>query len=178
MPVVATIDLIPYALTSVAQVERIYSTAAVEVRTDDEIDPAANLGMIHEIINFSSETMFAYLLSFYNISDLLTVGWVNRRCAYIACYYLSRRRADAPQFVDEVKRIIEELELVRDAKIMIPGDDGLPVPQTAARIPAISSYRIDDRYLINKQRVVGSQSTEPYPGQQKYDIPGLSGDFL
>lgn len=173
-----TVELIPLALCTVAQVERIYSSAAVDVRTDDVLDPDEVTDIINESINYASQMIFSYTLSHYASVNLVNVGWVSRRAAYIACYEISHRRADAPQYVDQVRRIIEELELVRDNKIMIPGDDGLPVPQTAATIPAISSFRIDDRYIIGKQRVVKSQSTEPYPGQQTYDIPSMGGDFL
>lgn len=171
-----TVTLIPLALTSQAQMERIYSDTAVDVRSDDVAAGDTTTDLFNEIINFASTTIFSYTLSHYLSADLVNVRWVSMRAAYLACYYLSRRRADAPQFVDEVRRIIEELELVRDGKLMIPDDNGFPVPQNAATIPAISSFRIDDRYLVNKQRVVKSQSTEPYAGQPFYQLPGLGGE--
>lgn len=155
-------------LTSAALIDKLYSSVGVDLRTDD----GTEADLIADIVDYASETIASYTLQHYDSEDLSSSKWVQRRATIIAAYYLSLRRANAPQFVAEYKRILEELEEVNKGKIIIPD-----VPVRAASVPALSSYRIDDRYWINKQRVVVGQSTKPYPGQQGYQFPS-AGDII
>jgi len=148
-------------LTSREEIERLYSTVGVTLRHED-----GDSLIIDEIVLWASETVASYTLKHYNTSDLVASPWARRRATILAAYYLSQRRGNPPQFLPEAKRVLEDLELVRSDKIIIPG-----VPSRAASIPAISTYRIDDRYYHNKNRVVKSQSTSPYPGQPAYELP-------
>lgn len=156
-------------LTSREEIERLYSQTGVNLREDDQ----SNDDIINEIVAWASETVESYTLSHYNTTDLVSSPYTRRRATILGAYYLSMRRANAPQFVAEAKRVLEDLEAIQKNQLLIPD-----AVVRAADVPCISSYRIDDRYIINKQRVVGSQSTNPYEGQQKYDLPFLGGDFI
>lgn len=149
-------------LTSAAEMDRLFSAVGVDLRTDDGTEAT----IVEEIIDWASETIASYTLSHYDTAVLATSAWVHRRATILACYYLSMRRGNPPQFVAEYKRILEELELVQNNKLLIPD-----ATVRAADIPTVSSYRVDDRYISTKQRVVRSQSTSPYPGQPFYEPP-------
>lgn len=157
-------------LTTREEMRRIFGEDAINLRLDDMTDPSDQDNVVEDIISYASETVLSYLLSHYDESAVSASPWVRRRATILACYYLSERRGNPQQFVAQAKRVMEDLKLVQENGILIPG-----VPVRAADVPTVSSYRIDDRYLISKQRVVGSQSTKPYPGQAKYDPPFLSG---
>lgn len=160
-------------LTTAAQIERIFTTLGVDLRTDDQESPEDIDIVIAEVISWASTTIASYTLKHYDTEELVNNPWVQRRAAIICCYYLSQRRGNPPQFVAEYKRILEELELVNENKIMIP--DAIV---RAADVPCVHSHRVDDRYFINKLRVVKSQSTNPYPGQPGYDIPYITDSGL
>lgn len=157
------------SLTSAAELERLYSQVGVELRTLDGNETT----IIDEIVEWASETIASFTLHHYDTDNLETSPWARRRATVLAAYYLSQRKGNPAQFVAEAKRVMEELELVRTNKIIIPN-----VPVRAADVPAISSFRVDDRYLINKQRIVKSQSTKPRAGQQTYELPYTGADFF
>lgn len=161
-------------LTSRDEIERVFSTIGVDLRVLDAGSAGAEDDMIDEIIDWASETVAAYTLKHYDTIELVTSAWTRRRATILACYYLSQRKGNAPQFVAEAKRVMDDLTAVNENKIMIPD-----AVVAVADIPAISSQRVDDRYRVNKLRKVVPQSTEPYAGEQTYDIPFLSGgDFI
>ena len=157
------------ALTSSAELERLFSQVGVELRTLD----GDQTTIVDEIVDWVTETIASFTLHHYDTENLEASPWARRRATILAAYYLSQRKGNPAQFVAEAKRVMEELELVRTNKILIPN-----VPVRAADVPTISSFRVDDRYLINKQRIVKSQSTKPSPSQQSYELPYLGGDFF
>jgi hypothetical protein len=157
-------------LTTREEIERVYSANAVLFRLDDAATPEDADNIIEDIIAWATETVVSYTLHHYDTVNLAASAWARRRTTILACYYLSQRRGNPPQFVAEAKRVMEDLTLVRDNKVLIPD-----IPVRAADVPTVSSFRIDDRYAINKQRVVSSQSTKPYAGQQLYETPYISG---
>lgn len=158
------------ALTSREEIERIFSSIGVDLRVDDAATPTEEDNIMDEIIDWASETIASYTLLHYDTSVLVESAWTRRRATILACYYLSQRRGNPGQFVAEAKRTMDDLQLVADHKIIIP--DAIVA---AADVPAISSFRVDDRYNVNKQRVVKTQSTKPYAGQQLYDLPYFAG---
>jgi hypothetical protein len=158
-----------HGLTSLTELSRLYSSIGVDLRSDDD---ATNGDVINEIIAQATETVASYTLHLYETASLMTSTWTRRIATYLGAYFLSMRRANQPQFVAQAKWAQEQLEKVNSGVLLIPG-----VAVRAANIPAVSNYKIDDRYFMNKQRVVASRSTSPYPGQKQYEaLPG--GDDL
>lgn len=151
-------------LTSLGEIQRLFSVIGVDVRSDDYGSDADDI--MDEIVDWAHETVESYTLSHYDTSVLLSSPWSRRRATIIGAYYLSMRRGNPPQFVAEAKRVFEELEKIQQNKLLIPDS-----VVRAADIPAVSSYRIDDRYVYGKQRVLKSQSSSPYPGQPYYEMP-------
>lgn len=173
-PYIPEYDLILF--TSIEEIQRIYSTIGVTLRTDD-MDQESYDYMMAEIINAATETVNSYTLKYYNADAIQLSPWVRRRATIIGCYYLSMRRANGTQFAREFQLIIEELEKFLGPKPpIIPGPDGNPVPVRTSMIPTVSSYIIDDRLRYEKLRVRQQYSTKPYPGQKGYAQP-LARDY-
>lgn len=160
-------------LTSRGEIARLYSTIGVDLRLEDSPKTAGKSDIINEIVAWASDTVASYTLHRYDTEDLVSSPWVRRRATILGAYYLSMRRANAPQFVSEAKRVLEDLALVRTGEIIIPG-----VPVRSVDTASLSSYRIDDRYFQQKQRVWRSQSTNPYPGQRAYEHPYSGGELF
>ena len=166
-----------YDLTSIEEMERVYSSVGIDLRTEDMSSGDATTAL-NEVISAASETIASFTLRWYATENLAASSWIRRRATIIACYYLSMRRANGTQFAREYDRIIEELERFLTATPpMIPGDDGFPVPVRTSLIPTVSDYRIDDRQRYRKLRVNQEYSTKPYPGQYGY-ASFLSGDYM
>src|SRR4051812_27151220 len=136
-----TVQLNQVVYTSRTEIERLFSTTGVDLRLDDGLDADAQTDLINEIVNWASETVQSYTLSHYDPTSLVNSAWTRRRATILGAYYLSMRRGNPPQFVNEAKRIIEELEGIQQHKLIIP--DAIV---RAADVPAISNYIVDDRY--------------------------------
>lgn len=166
-----SIDLGTYTFTSREEIERLYSTLAVNLRIDD-LSSANQTNMFNDLVNAATSTVASYTMRYYNNADLVNSSWVRRRATIIGAYYLSMRRANGTQFGLEYQRIIEELEkFLTSTPPFIPDDVGGLVPIRSAAIPTVSRQIVDDRYRTDKLRRVPSQSTKPYPGAKDYTIP-------
>ncbi len=84
-------------LTSREEIERVYSTIAVDIRLDDLSEDNATT-MMDEIVEAATDTLTSYTLRYYNTLNLANSKWARRRATIIGCYYLSMRRANGTQF--------------------------------------------------------------------------------
>jgi hypothetical protein len=172
IPAAPSVPAALYALTSRAEIERLFSTSGVDFRVDD-LSVADQTNMFNSIIGYATDTVAAYTLHRYNTTDLMTSRWVRDRATFIGAWMLSRRRGNPGQYTAEYEMALADLEKVLNGRppLMIPG-----VPVRAADVPTVSSYRVDDRYRYDKLRVARWQSTKPYAGQPFfYDIATGSG---
>ena len=169
--VAESVSLHPYSFTSREEIERLYSTLAVNLRIDDLSD-ADQSNVFNDLVNAASSTVASFTLRYYNNADLVNSSWVRRRATIIGAYYLSMRRANGTQFGLEYQRVIEELEkFLSPNPPFIPDDAGGLVPLRSAAIPTVSRQIVDDRYRSDKLRRVPTQSTKTYPGAKEYTIP-------
>lgn len=166
-----SVELSSIVFTSRNEIERLYSTLAVNLRSDD-LSAANQTNMFNDLVNAATSTVASYTLRYYNNIDLVNSSWVRRRATIIAAYYLSMRRANGTQFGLEYQRVIEELEkFLTTNPPFIPNDSGGLVPIRSAAIPTVSRQIVDDRYRSDKLRRVPTQSTKPYPGAKDYTVP-------
>lgn len=159
-------------LTSRAEIERVYSTLAVDFRLDDLATDNADT-MMNEIVEAATDTVASYTLRYYNTANLVNAKLARRWATIIGCYYLSMRRANGSQFGLEYRAIMEELtKFLGPTPPFIPG-----ATVRASAIPTVSAYIVDDRMRYNKLRVAKQYTTKPYPGQHSYVQP-LANDYL
>lgn len=141
-------------LTSLQEIQRIFSPEGVENHTEDY---SYNSEVINEIVNRASETVLQYLRTLYLPEDLETSYWVRAKATYIACYYLSARMGNPALYQDFFEQSMMELVQARDGFI----DIGLP---TVPRV--IVQNQIVDRRSFMPLRVRNRASTHVYGGQR------------
>lgn len=101
-----------------------------------------------ELTSEATDVINTYCLVFYNAADLYNSRWVRSRATWIGCYLLSQRRGNPAQFIPRYQEIMEELLMVMEGRLMIPG---LATSNDFA--PAMSNLQVDDRFAVSKIRV-------------------------
>jgi len=121
--------------------------------SDDGTVSAAEETLLDDVMLDATDQANEVLLQFYEADVLETSLWVRRRVSVLACHLLSRRRGNASQFEDEAARFQDFLEDLRNHRRFIPR------MQTKANFsPAVSNYRVENRYCDKKLRVIESIS--------------------
>ncbi len=155
------VETLPYALTSLAEMRRLYGRDAVQMRASDIPSPTGPLtsdevAAIQDCIDEASDECFARIGMWHDISDEATSNnlWLRRRATSIACYLLSMRRANPGQFTEKYERALADMDRVQRGELVIPR-----LPFKADLAPGMSNVSIDDRYVVRKVRVAEQIST-------------------
>lgn len=157
-----------YDFTSVAEINKLYSSVGMELRLDD-LDTSDASDFMDDIVESATQTVASFTLRFYASDAIYLTQWVRRRATIIGAYYLSMRRANGTQFNAEYQRIMEELQLfLKYPHPMIPANNGYPAPVRTSNVPTASAYIVDDRNRRRKLRVNKDYTTKSYPGQYGY----------
>jgi hypothetical protein len=144
---------VEYALTSVAEINSVFSSEGVDNHIDDSTDELTLKG---QIIGQASARVMLYLRSQYAIEDCMTNVWVREQATYIACYLISIRRGNPSLYTDMYAQALIDLEQVRDGML----DAGLPAKSRAV----VQTPMMDSRFF-NPKRVNPMASTRVLPGQ-------------
>lgn len=162
-----------YALTSLVEIQRLWSVPGVTLRLDDltanNPDSDLTVETINEIIDQATQEVLMYIEGLYNASDLVNNTWTRRQATFIGAYYLSLRRGNPPYYEAEYERIIAKLERIKNGFLQIPG-----LPYKSDMTPAASNIHVNDNWVVDKIRVIpqisqggtpkdANQSIEMYP---------------
>lgn len=153
----------PDLLTSQAEIQRIYSTAGVTLRTDDLTGQDAT-DFWTEICVAASDTVRMYL-NLFEQTQLINNYWVRMRATWIGAFYLSQRRANAEQYQGMYDKAIEELEKVQKGQLVPPR-----LTYSAANRPAMSNLQVDDRFYGNPVRVSSNDNVGTSPNNSRFDF--------
>jgi hypothetical protein len=149
----------PAELTSLAEINDVFSVDGVDNHTEDLED---NSAFIVKIIHQASERAMLYLRSKYSADDCAENVWVREQVTYIACYLISIRRGNPSLYTDLYAQALIDLEQVRDGAL----DAGIP---TTAR-PIVQTPMMDSRFF-NPKRINPLASTRMLPGQNLPKFP-------
>ena len=136
-----------YLYTSRTEIESIFSTLAVTLRTDD-LSAGDKTTFLNELIYFATETANLYLESFYDHVDLNDSYWVRRFTTYIAAYHAALRRGNPGQFITVYNEALENFAAVKNGMMQVPG-----LATKADFTPAMSNLVVDNRFRLHKLRV-------------------------
>jgi hypothetical protein len=152
------------ALTTQAKVEALLSQFGVEARVDDDQDGEEDSGLMTSIIEKCSSDVYLYLLKRYSVAAVAASTWAQWcTAAFCVCELNRRRNNPCPESACEAcQRYKEELELIRDGKQPLIGDEG-PVAPRFDDLPTVTNLMVDGRYRRAKIRRVGRTSTGPTP---------------
>lgn len=119
---------------------------------------------IYEAIAQASDDISLYLEPWYEPADMLRSRYIRTRCTVMACHHLCTRKGNPSPFLDEYTACIATLERINKGEFQVPG-----LPTRADFTPALSNYRVDDRYIVNKVRVEPTLSTGGIGARQDVD---------
>lgn len=158
------VEILTYTYTSQAEIERIWSSAAAMLRTDDDQDGVAESGVWDDVVNEATDTINFYCEKWYEPQDMAQNLWIRRAATWIGAHLLSQRRGNPGQYTDRHDRIIAFLEEVCAGKKQVPR-----LAQRADFTPALSNLRVDHRFATKKIRVQQQTSTGGTSGRQDAD---------
>ncbi len=138
----------PY-YTSQTEVERLFSSLAVELRRDDfeDTDPEYD-NVLEEVLLQAHYEVKSIINRVYSDANALLHPWIRKRATYIAAYFLSIRRGNDSQYFNEYFQALEDLEALVKGELFI--DD------LAANINSLVTYcniSSDNRYPFTPMRV-------------------------
>ena len=155
------VETLPYALSSLGEMRRLFGRDAIDLRASDIIPPVgplntAELLNVQDAIDEASDECFMRIQGWYDINSERTSNnlWLRRRGTTGACFYLSERRGNPANFQARWDRAVEELDKVLSGELWIPR-----LPLKADLAPGMSNVSIDDRFVIRKVRVEEQIST-------------------
>ena len=146
---------------SVADVQRLFSSAGVTDYADHDDDGVADTDVVEDCINQATEEIDAYARQRYEQAKLSTSTLINRWCTVLAVYFLCMRRGNTvPQSIaSETERILDPdsglLVRLSRGRYQLPG-----VPLREDLRPSWSNLTIDRRYPRSKTRVVRTNSSD------------------
>ncbi len=150
----------------------VLSFAGVNLRLDD-----APPGGISQVIDRASLEVDEYCLQRYG-SRLADSLWVAKRCAEIACYFLSVRRGNpAPSGVAQLyERAVAKLEQVRRGDLKIPN-----LVESKSCHPRMSNIRATLRpfphTVVERARTTGTPA-DYHQNRDPWDSFGLNGSWI
>lgn len=152
-----------FLYTTQAEIRRLYGQLGQQNIVQD-LNSTDLQAMWTELCSDASDIVNQYCLVFYNASDLANSRWVRVRTTWIAAYLLSQRRGNPALFGVRYEQIIEELLMVLNGEIQIPG-----LPTRNDFTPAMSNLNVDDRFHTMKLQVSPFISTGgSYPNQHAF----------
>ena len=147
-------ETLAYTYCSRQLVERLYSSVAVGLQTND-VGGTTDLATVWtDIINDVTTLIDSYCAVWYEPEDLATSYWVQTRAQWIGAWILSQRRGNTERFAKRVEMFMEELERVRVGALQIPN-----LPTRSDYVPAMSNMFIDTYSGVRKVKVLQSIST-------------------
>lgn len=160
------VETLTYTYTSVAEIRRIYSTDAVNLRLDDDDDGYVSPtdDVYTDLVYEATDMVNLYCEQWYDPSDMAENSWVRRQATWIACYLLSQRRGNPSQYGKRYEEIVGLLEKVQAGQLQIPR-----LPHRADFTPAVSNFRVDDRFQVRKTRVQPTISSGGTSSRQDLD---------
>lgn len=165
-----TVPALSYYYTSQREIESILSVEGAMLRTDDDGDNVPERGgqlgetVWQDILDEASGEIDFYLSLYYASQDLAQCRLIRRWASYLGAHIASIRRGNPGLYVDKRDEIIANLEKVARGIRQLPN-----VPTRADLTPAMSNIRVDDRFLVTKQRVQPQISTGGVSGRQHLD---------
>lgn len=159
-----------YLLTSVTEIQRLFSSLGIKLHTDDldtgdpnyddENNPeATSENYLVELCQRATSHVMTRLAPRYTIDKVYQNPRLREIATYWAAYKLSRRRGNEPVYEEEYIEAMDELDQFRKGELY------LDAPSNGQRA-YIQSTIIDNRSIRNPVRVIQEASTSVIAGQR------------
>lgn len=137
--------------SSQAEVLRIMGSHAGDLLLEDA---ASKTSVWSNLLTDADETIKMYVMQHYDPDNLYTVNWVRRRATMLVANLLSGRRGSPPVYSSSVDRVYEELNMIRDGRMRIPG-----ATIRYFQGPIVRNYQMQS-FWEHPMRVENSKSTK------------------
>lgn len=137
--------------SSQAEVLRVMGTMAEALLLEDATSKSA---VWTDLLQDATDTIKMYVMQHYDPSTLNTNKWIRRRATILVAQLLSTRRANPPLYTTRVDRVYEELDMIRDNRMRIPG-----ATVRHFQGPIVRNYDMQKVFHGHQGRVVDSKST-------------------
>lgn len=166
------VESLSYTYTSADEISRHLSPDSLGYYRDDGVVSSGSSPTLNtqDAVEEATDTVNMYCLAYYSEASLSNNLWVRRSATWLACYFLTSRRAEPSPYRGQYERVIALLEKVRDGEMQ--------VPRCSLRsdfAPCASTYVIDDRFPKRRARVEIETSTgTQYPNRPNDITPDPS----
>ena len=162
------VESIEHKYSTQSEMESIMGTEALMNFSDDLGDRTAETDVVdNSVIDATDEVNF-YLEKHYDPVDMVNNRWVRRTATYLACFFITARKADPGYYAEKAKELVEKLQAIASRLRQVPR---LTFKEDLT--PSMSNLRVSDRFITAKIRVLseistggtsGKQHLNPYPG--------------
>lgn len=142
-----------YLYCTKAEIENIIGSDAYGKMVQD-LNATQLAAWLTEFRSDATDLINTYCLVFYEAEDLANSRWVRTRAAYVAVYFLSQRRGNPALYQLRFEQIMQELMMVLQGIIQIPG-----LATRNDMTPAMTNLTVDDNFSVQKLRVQPAIST-------------------
>lgn len=153
-----------YLYTTRDKVISLTSILAASLRLDDLTDPTEIDNMWNDILHWVTDLINQHCEGRYEYADLYTSNWVERRARVLAAHELCLRRFNQSPYMQQFNLIMGELEDILNGAKPIPG-----LPLRSDMTPSMTNLRLDERFVVARQRVQPSISAGGTDGHQHLD---------
>jgi hypothetical protein len=165
-----TVNSVNYLLTSVAEIQRLFSATGIALHTDD-LNPGNeqydeenttdtnSANFLAELCQRATSHVMTRLAPRYTIDKVYQNPRLREIATYWAAYKLTRRRGNEPVYEEEYIEAMDELDMFRRGELY------LDAPSNGQRA-YIQSTIVDLRYSRNPVRVIPEASTSTVAGQR------------
>lgn len=161
------VESLSYTYTSNDEISRHLSPDSLGYYNDDGVVVSGSSPTLNtnDAIEEATDTVNVYCLAYYSEASLSNNLWVRRSATWLACYFLTSRRAEPSPYKAQFDRVISLLEKIRDGEMQIPR-----CSLRSDFAPCASNYVLDDRFPKRRARVQAETSTGTQYSNRPNDI--------
>jgi hypothetical protein len=117
-----TVSIVNFALTSLGEMEELFSEAGINFRREDyEDDTDEYVNVVNRRINEATHEAWAILGKVFERNALVSQVWVRRRVTQIACYLMSIRLGNPSQYLAEYQDALADFQDLVDGNYYLEG---------------------------------------------------------
>ena len=149
-----------YGFTNETLIDTLYSELGIDNMFSDIVGSYST--QLDQFIRDAEQFIIYRLGRFYAPEDMVGNQWVESKATHIAAHFISCRAGQEYYFQYFFELAKQELDAIATGEI----PPSLDIPLRNHTYPAMSNLHVDDRFGVEKLRVVGQISTgQSYPGQ-------------
>lgn len=164
---------LPYSLTTLEEMQRLFSAQGVVAFADHDENGAADAGVVDDCINYATTFVGGVLLLKFDLQQLASSYVVREIATVVACRTLCHRRGNpAPESLEMRYRELTE----KDGLLSLIAGGLMQLMDTSGNIllgrsfaPTFSNLKVDRRHPHEKVRVV-QQSSMPVETALERDV--------